>query len=166
MRFELQGDDLLFAAFPETETSPTAEDAEASAHFSIVVPIHDAPAVTRRSFASLERYAPQSEIIVVDDASVLSETLELVGEFKTRNSWTLIRHNVAQGHSAGCRDGGRESTKDYICFLNSDTVVTPWCWRLVKEFRLDPAIGTAGPSPAHPRMSRTLKQIVQPRPVH
>lgn len=135
-----------------------AEDARASADFSIVVPIHDAPAVTRRCLSSLEKYASQAEIILVDDASNLPATLELIEEFEARNGWRIIRHDVPQGHSAGCRDGARLATKDFICFLNSDTVVTPWCWRLIhEEFRRDPKVGTVGPSTSASSNEQTLE---------
>src|SRR5712691_562010 len=59
---------VLPSFFPrpiEFEQSP--EDRQASATMSIVVAIHDAPQVTRRCLASLEKYAPESEIILVDD---------------------------------------------------------------------------------------------------
>jgi GT2 family glycosyltransferase len=136
------------------------EDARASGDFSIVMPIHDAPVVTRRCLASLEKYAPQAEVILVDDASILPATLEAIDEFKARNGWKLIRHDVAKGHSAGCRDGAHFATKDFICFLNSDTVVTPWCWRLIqKEFHLDPAVGIAGPSTSASSNEQTLESV-------
>src|SRR2546427_10182450 len=73
---------VLPSFFPrpiEFEQSP--EDSQASACMSIVVPIHDAPTVTRRCLASLEKYAPESEIILVDDASSLNETLEVIRHF-------------------------------------------------------------------------------------
>jgi GT2 family glycosyltransferase len=122
-------------------------DAEASAAISIVVPIHDAPMVTRRCLASLEKYAPKSEVILVDDASKLAETSEVIQSFADRNSWKVIRHEVARGHSEACRVGGELAARSYLCLLNSDTVVTPWCWRQVIDvFDQDQTIGVVGPS--------------------
>jgi GT2 family glycosyltransferase len=129
----------------EFEQSP--EDRQASATMSIVVPIHDAPKVTRRCLASLEKYAPESEIILVDDASILAETLEVIRHYSSRNGWKVVRHEKSLGHSEACRAGSSLTTRPYLCLLNSDTVVTPWCWRRVKEvFEHDQTIGIAGPS--------------------
>jgi GT2 family glycosyltransferase len=106
--------------------------------------------VTQRCLASLEKYAPESEIILVDDASRLSETLEVIRDFSARNKWKLVRHEKALGHSAACRQGAVLATRPYLCLLNSDTVVTPWCWRRVKEvFEQDQEIGVAGPSTSY-----------------
>ena len=129
------------------EFNQSPKDALASTSISIVVPIHDAPMVTRRCLVSLEQYAPQSEIILVDDASKLPETLEIIRDFSGRNGWKVIYHHKALGHSEGCRAGARLATRSYLCLLNSDTVVTPWCWRRIKEaFEDDQRIGVAGPS--------------------
>jgi GT2 family glycosyltransferase len=134
-----------FSRHIEFEQSP--EDGQASASMSIVVPIHDAPTVTRRCLASLEKYAPESEIILVDDASILVETLEVIRHFSSRNGWNIVRHEKSLGHSEACRAGARLATRQYLCLLNSDTVVTPWCWRRIKEvFECDQKIGVAGPS--------------------
>jgi GT2 family glycosyltransferase len=132
----------------EFEQSPG--DSQASACMSIVVPIHDAPRVTRRCLASLGKYALESEIILVDDASRLSETLEVIRNFSTRNKWKVVRHEKSLGHSEACREGAILATRPYLCLLNSDTVVTPWCWRRVKEvFEHDQKIGVAGPSTSY-----------------
>jgi GT2 family glycosyltransferase len=123
------------------------EDALASAPLSIIVPVHDAPEVTRRCLASLQKYAPKAEIILVNDASTLEETNKILEEFSSRNSWKLIRHVKALGHSAACAAGAGLATRPYLCLLNSDTVVTPWCWRpIVQVFENNPKIGIAGPS--------------------
>jgi GT2 family glycosyltransferase len=139
----------------EFEQSP--EDSRASAWMSIVVPIHDAPTVTRRCLASLEKYAPESEIILVDDASKLTETLEVIRHFGIRDGWKVVRHEKSLGHSAACREGANLASRPYLCLLNSDTVVTPWCWRRVKEvFEQDQKIGVAGPSTSHSGNLQTL----------
>ena len=129
----------------EYEQSP--EDAEASASLSVVVPVHDSPEVTSRCLKSLEKYAPKAEIILVDDGSKLEETRALLSECAVRNGWTLIRHEKSLGHSRACATGSNAATKPYLCLLNSDTVVTPWCWRpIVQALENDPTIGAAGPS--------------------
>lgn len=123
------------------------EDIQASASISIIVPIHDAPAMTARCLASLEKHAPESEIILIDDGSELSETSKVIQQFGARNGWKVIRNEKAVGHSEASRAGAGLATRPYLCLLNSDTVVAPWCWRQVKEvFDRDPKIGVVGPS--------------------
>jgi len=118
----------------------------ASASMSIVVPIHDAPSVTMRCLASLERDATKSEVILVDDCSRITKTIDLIQQFSSRNGWKVVRNEESRGHSAACAAGGRLASRPYLCLLNSDTVVTPWCWRAIQEaFETDLAIGVAGP---------------------
>jgi GT2 family glycosyltransferase len=114
---------------------------------SVIVAIHDAPTVTRRCLASLEKYASEAEVVLVDDASCLNETLDVIQHFSSRNGWKVIRHQQALGHSDACRAGANVATRPYLCLLNSDTVVTPWCWlQIKKSFESDEKIGIAGPS--------------------
>ncbi len=134
----------------DKEFGQSPEDAQASASLSIVVPVHDAPEVIRRCLMSLQKYAPKAEIILVDDGSKLEQTQELLEDFSTRNGWKLIRHPEALRHSAACGAGASLATRPYLCLLNSDTVVTPWCWRpLVQAFEDNPKIGVAGPSTSY-----------------
>jgi GT2 family glycosyltransferase len=123
-----------------------ADDSAAGASMSIIVPVHDAPQVTRRCLASLERYAAEAEIILVDDASRLRETTTMIRKYRDRNGWKLISNLEAGGHSAACRDASLLATRPYLCLLNSDTVVTPSCWRWIQEaFDTDSNIAVAGP---------------------
>src|SRR5579863_565870 len=137
------------------EQSP--EETHASASMSIVVPIHDAPIFTRRCLASLEKYASESEIILVDDASKLTETLEVIRHFSSRNGWRVIRNEKSTGHSMACGAGAKLATRPYLCLLNSDSVATPWCWKLLKEaFERDQEIGVTAPSTSHGGTPQTL----------
>src|SRR5208283_4438084 len=87
---------------------------------------------------------------LVDDASSLGETLDVIWAFSRRNGWKVIRHEKPLGHSASCGAGAALATQPYLCLLNSDTVATPWCWRQLKEvFENREEIGVAGPSTSH-----------------
>jgi GT2 family glycosyltransferase len=143
----------------DTQFEQSTEDAVASASMSIVVPIHDAPVVTRRCLVSLEQFAPKAEIVLVNDGSKLIETVEMIQDFVNRNHWKLVNHEKSLGHSQASEAGADLSTRPFLCLLNSDTVVTPWCWRLVKEaFELDERIAVAGPSTSNtgPTVLQTL----------
>lgn len=125
----------------------SAEDKPASAAMSVIVPIHDAPLVTQRCLASLERYASEADIVLVDDGSKLASTVNLIRQYSERNGWKVVSNTVATGHSAACWAGALLANRPYLCLLNSDTVITPWCWRPIQEaFQLHPTIGVAGPS--------------------
>ncbi len=123
------------------------EDSAACTSLSVIIPVHDSPEVTKRCLESLERFAVEAEIILVDDASKLQETRALLENFASRNHWVLIRNDAAMGHSGASAAGVSRSTRPYLCLLNSDTVVTPRCWRLIMQaFESDPKVGAAGPS--------------------
>lgn len=134
------------------------EHRSASASMSIVVPIHNAPLVTKRCLMSLERYAAEAEVILVDDASQVQSTVEIIREFSARNGWKVISQPESLGHSAACEAGARLASRPYLCLLNSDTVVTPWCWRPIMEaFETDAAVGAIGPSTSESFNPQTLE---------
>jgi len=139
----------------------SSECQSASTLMSVVVPIHDAPFVTKRCLASLERYGKRAEIILVDDGSRLPETAAIIREFSNRNGWNVISNARAGGHSAACREGARVASRPYLCLLNSDTVVTPWCWRgIQRAFAADSSIGAVGPSTSYSGNQQALNVAI------
>ena len=123
------------------------EEVEASGVMSVIVPVLDSPEFLIRCLRSLEIYATRAEIIIVDDGSVRSETLDILEDFHRRKNWPLIRNEKSVGHSRACEAGARVATRPYLCFLNSDTIVTPWSWSAAKRaFETDPKIAVTGPS--------------------
>lgn len=135
------------------------DEVEASKYISVIVAIHDSPELTRRCLESIEKYSANAEIIMVDDASQLQETVDLIRDYEQRNSWIVVRHNEALGHSRSCEAGSRFATRPYLCFLNSDTVVTPRCWRGAKEsFDSDPRIAVTGPTTSRASTKQTVRR--------
>lgn len=119
----------------------------ASKDFSVIVPIRDAPEVTARCLKSLENYSANAEVIIINDASELEETMSLIDDVQRRNGWHVVGHDKSLGHSRSCEDGGKLSKRKYLCFLNSDTVVTAWSWWAAREaFESDARIAVTGPS--------------------
>ena len=128
----------------------STEERRASGQMSVLVAVHDGPQVTERCLKSLETFGGDAEIIVVDDASKLEVTRQILDTFCSRNHWKLIRHDKAQGHSRSSEAGALIATRPYLCLLNSDTVTTQHSWAAVaKTFELSPKIATVGPSTSH-----------------
>lgn len=158
-RYRLIRARLLSIGLTRSGTFDQPEDeVEASKDISVVVAIHDSPEVTRRCLESIEKYGANAEIILVDDGSQLRETIDLIQDYKQRNGWIVVRHKEPKGHSRSCEAGSRLATRPYLCFLNSDTVVTPWSWSAAKRaFETDPRIAVTGPSTSW----AFTKQVVQ-----
>jgi len=151
---------LLSVGLPsENGFDQPENEREASQEMSVVVAICDGPEVARRCLASLELYAPKSEVILIDDGSTLPETQRLIEEFRSRDSWTVIRHDTPRGHSRACEAGARLATRPYLCLLNSDTVVSPWSWQAAKEaFESDEGIAITGPSTSQAQTPQTIRR--------
>lgn len=142
---------------------PQSEN-DASAAMSIIVAIHDEPEVVARCLSSLERYAKKAEVILVDDGSKLDRTVAIVDDFGRRRGWMVIRHLSPKGHSRSCEAGASVATRPYLCLLNSDTVVTPWSWRGVKEaFESDTRIAAVGPSTSWAATSQMISTAMHCR---
>jgi GT2 family glycosyltransferase len=135
------------------------EELLASSHISVIVPIHDAADVTQRCLQSLEVYGGNAEIVLMDDGSQLQETKDLIQQYGRRNGWGVLRHEVALGHSRSCEDGAAAASRPYLCFLNSDTVVTPCSWSsAVEAFAADAQIAVTGPSTSHSATVQTIRR--------
>lgn len=127
---------------------PAAGEAEirASENISVIIPVHDAPVVTKKCLASLEKFGEKAEIVIVDDCSKSDLVKNMLDDYCNRNRWQLIRHTTAQGHSRASEAGVNVSTRPYICLLNSDAMVTPNCWSAIAEaFETLPDVAIAGP---------------------
>lgn len=159
-RYRLIRARLLSIGLARSGTFEQPEDeVEASRDISVVVAIHDSPEVTRRCLESIEKYGANAEVILVDDGSQLQETTDLIQDYEHRNGWILIRHKESMGHSRSCEAGSRLATKPYLCFLNSDTVITPWSWRGAKEaFDSDPRIAVTGPTTSRASTKQTIRR--------
>jgi GT2 family glycosyltransferase len=123
------------------------EERRASADISVIVPIHDAPEVAERCLRSLERNGGDAEVILIDDGSRLERTLQVIDQAVARNGWSTARWETASGHSRACERGAEMAQRAYLCFLNSDTVVTPFSWAgMVKVLQGDHGVGVVGPT--------------------
>jgi GT2 family glycosyltransferase len=154
--------ELLSIGLPRAaEFTQPEDEREASRDMSIVVPVKDAPDVTRRCLLSLERFAPGAEVVIVDDGSESQATVAILDDFRLRNRWALIRHERSKGHSRSSEAGARIATRPYLCLLNSDAVVTPWSWRAAKDaFESDQQIGVTGPSTSYAATAQRIHRAM------
>ena len=135
------------------------EERQASGAMSIIVAVHDAPAVTQRCLKSLENFSGKAEVIIVDDGSKLEVVRRMLDDFCPRNGWKLIRHDTALGHSRASEIGAAASTRPYVFLLNSDTVVTPHSWLgISRAFDDSRKIAAAGPSTSY---TPTLQHVTR-----
>jgi GT2 family glycosyltransferase len=86
---------------------------------SVVVPVHDNAALTRRCLELvLADLPPGCEVVVVDDAST-DETPELLRSFGERIRVLRMEENV--GFARACNEGAAAAGGELLVFLNNDT---------------------------------------------
>ena len=126
------------------------QERKASSEISVVVAVHDAPEATLRCLQSLQEFAGNAEVIIVDDASSLDDVKKMLEEFCRRNGWKLLKNDKALGHSRSSEMGVSVSIKPYVCLLNSDAIVSPRSWSaIVRAFESSPQIAIVGPSTSY-----------------
>jgi GT2 family glycosyltransferase len=116
---------------------------------SIVIPVHDHAALTRRCLEALLPALPRDyEVIVVDDASG-DETPEVLREFSDRIRSLTLEENV--GFARACNAGAEATSGELLVFLNNDTEPRPG-W-------LDALVGYAA---RHPQAEVVGAKLVYP----
>lgn len=110
---------------------------------SIIMLTHNKTDMTRRCVDSIFRHTDVPfEIIFVDNAS----TDDTAAYLKTVPKARVIENKENRGFAAGCNQGIKAASGDYILLLNNDTVVTAgWLTRLLESLNADPRRGIAGP---------------------
>lgn len=112
---------------------------------SIVILIKDALEYVKKCIDSLLKYTENFELIIIDNDSS-SQTKKYLKSIKC-NEYTIITNTENRGFSYGCNQGIKVAKYDYICFLNSDTLLSPgWLSKLMKGFKYHEAVGIVGPS--------------------
>jgi len=112
---------------------------------SIVILVKDALYYFKKCIKTLKRYTDNYELIIVDNGS----------KKKTKNflkkindiDLTIIRNKENKGFSYGNNQAIKIAKYNYICFLNSDTLLTPnWLGKLMRGFKYQENVGIVGPS--------------------
>jgi len=112
---------------------------------SIIVLVRNELEYIKKCFNSLYKNTSNYELIVVDNGAgeATKGYLESLKQFDLK----LIKNKENKGFPYGCNQAIKIASSDYICFLNSDTVVTPgWLDKLMFPFRNKKDCGITGPS--------------------
>ncbi len=119
------------------------------ASVSIVVPVHNCAALTRRCLdAVLIGLAPDWETIVVDDASTDS-TPDILAEYGDAIHTVSMDHNG--GYASACNEGAHLAGGELVVFLNNDTEPQPgWLQALVRYADEHPAAAIVGAKLLYP----------------
>lgn len=92
---------------------------------TLVIPVHDSPDEVRRCLDAVVRNTTSpARLIVVDDASRLDETKELLAAYERLPSVTVLRNDENLGFTRSV-NRGLESCDTDVVILNSDTEVPP-----------------------------------------
>lgn len=145
---------LGFRAMPGNQIRPYAlprlafqGEKPTSNHASVIVLTWNALEYTKKCAASLLAHTdPRHELIFVDNGSE-KDTQEFLKKLEADHSQVKAIFNEKNlGFSGGNNVGLAAATGEFVCLLNSDTVLTPgWLEKLIKPMSADPRLGLVGP---------------------
>lgn len=112
---------------------------------SVVILVKDALKYFKQCLDSVVKNTRNYELIIVDNGSG-PETKKYLADKQAELGFVLITNSKNKGFSYGNNQAIKAATSEYICFLNSDTVVTfNWLGLLMEGLKL-PEAGAVGPS--------------------
>lgn len=116
---------------------------------SIVIPVYGKIDYLKKCLYSLYHSKNNCtyEVILVDDCGPERVIKKIACK---RIGVKLIENKLNQGFTKTCNAGANEASGKYICFLNTDTVVTDnWLDNLLNGFKLADNVGVVGPRLLH-----------------
>ncbi len=120
-----------------------------SPKLSIIIVTWNTADITLQCVKSLHRHLPQSEIIIVDNAS----TDKTVAILKKLIYPQIIVNPRNLGYAAACNLGAKKSTGDYLVFLNSDIeLINNSLSQMLDYYRSHSNIGLIGPQFLYPNL--------------
>lgn len=109
---------------------------------SIVIPVKDALDYLKKCISSLKKYTNNYELVIIDNGSSKNTKRYIKGL-----DAVVVTNKENTGFSYACNQGIKVSNHEFICFLNSDTVLTPdWLCKMQGCFRVNPDCGITSPS--------------------
>ena len=114
---------------------------------SVIIPCIYRPDLTKTCIDSVLAYSKDYEIILVHEGDD-QEIGDLLRGYADQWSYKVkyVQNKVAKGFPGAMNTGLALAKGEYICFLNSDTVVTPnWLEKMLRGFN-DPQVGLVAPT--------------------
>ena len=144
------------------DTIQQIETIEGNEKVSIIIPVCGALEYLKRCIDSIVKYTLNYELIIIDNGSD-KKTKEYIAKQQEKLGFILQTNKKNTGFSYACNQGIKLSTCDYLCFLNSDTVVTPnWLSKLMRGFSM-PDAGIVGPSTCFCGGEQMIKRLISRR---
>ena len=136
----------------------------ATESYSLIVPFH----VTEENIQMNKTYLngiinnnPAAEIIIVDNGSCARWRILMKNQRKM-NNLKIISERNSMSYSAACNRGARESTKENLCFLNSDVAFGSDVWAAPFLARLkNDSVGIVGASGRKLRADNWCGDVIQ-----
>jgi len=129
---------------------------------SIVIPVKDTLDCITECLDSIERFTINYELIIIDNNSGEATKEFLTGKQKSMG-FTLITNKKNKGFAYACNQGIKVAKYNYICLLNSDTVVSPgWLEKMLPAFKY-PQAGIVGPSSCFVTGRQQIKHLSRKR---
>ena len=116
---------------------------------SVIVPAYNEEFVIEATIRSLLNSDYDNlEIIVVDDGSTDGSRQWLLEQAAARGEeFRVISFAENRGFAPAANAGAAESSGEFLCLLNNDTVATRgWLSALLRHLERDPSLGMIGPS--------------------
>ena len=127
---------------------------------SAVIVHYRTPRETVRAARAVAESSPETEILVVDNASGDRIEADLAAAVPAAR---LVAEPSNRGFGAACNRGARESARPYILFLNSDAYVRPGAVAALVS-ALDAAPGAAAAAPRLSNPDGSLQRSIQRLP--
>jgi glycosyltransferase involved in cell wall biosynthesis len=126
---------------------------------SVILPVHDEYTYTRWCLLSLiNRSSVPTEIIIVNDRSG-KETTDFLKKFSNDYGCIYLETERQSWHSLSCNIGLDHVKGEYVCLLNSDTIVTNgWDIHQLEFLDKNPMISCVGPSTSYCASHQQLPQ--------
>lgn len=129
---------------------------------SIVISVKDALYYVKKCLESVMKYTTNYELIIIDNNSK-EETKAFLKNIDYLD-YTLITNKENKGTPYGRNQGIKIAKSNYICFLDSDTIVTPnWLDKLMKCFKVNKDCGICGSTTSFCRGSQCDKRVMKSR---
>lgn len=119
---------------------------------SIIIPVRYRPDLTRVCIDSIVNYTIHPHELILVQEGDDPEITKLLQSYKTK----FVQNKIPKGFAGAMNSGLELAEGGYLCFLNSDTVMTPgWLEEMLEAFK-DKQVGLVTPT----FTEATTKQVV------